>query len=70
MKHAEATEVMLTIEANEKVKIILKDNGKGFNIEERKNKGNGLSSMSNRMQLSNGTFKIENKVGTTITLTF
>ena len=70
VKHAEATEVTLTVAANEKVRIVLKDNGKGFNIEERKNKGNGLISVSNRMQASNGTFQIENKIGITITLTF
>ena len=70
VKHVEATVVMFTVEANEKVKIILKDNGRGFNIEERKNKGNGLTSMSNRMKSSNGTFHIENHIGTTVTLTF
>ncbi|MEP7263498.1 MAG: histidine kinase [Bacteroidota bacterium] len=70
VKHAGATEVSLIVTANEKVKITLRDNGKGFNIQERKNKGKGLSNMNDRMQACNGTFEIENKIGTTVTLTF
>lgn len=47
-KHAKAEELIITINSAETITIIIKDNGKGFNIEGSKNNGFGLSNIKSR----------------------
>jgi signal transduction histidine kinase len=72
MRHscASLVDVSITID-NQKLIIIIHDDGKGFDVEEVKAKANGLINMQDRCELLNGTFKIEsaiNSTGTTIFL--
>ncbi|MFZ3171751.1 MAG: sensor histidine kinase [Carboxydocellales bacterium] len=75
-KHAQATEVSVKLEIiNERATAIVKDNGRGFNLEQAlANAGReslGLTSMRERVELLNGTLKIKtvNQKGTEILLT-
>jgi two-component system sensor histidine kinase DegS len=75
-KHAQATEVSVKLELiNERATAIVKDNGRGFNLEQAlANAGReslGLTSMRERVELLNGTLKIKtvNQKGTEILLT-
>jgi two-component system, NarL family, sensor histidine kinase DegS len=76
-QHAAATEVTVTLEFNpEEIKIIIKDNGKGFESRDIKDiaKMNklGLLGIQERMRLIGGNSKIDSKTGkgTTISVTF
>lgn len=69
-KHAEASDVKINIEIlNEKLNVLISDNGKGFDIEkvnEEKdgiNGGFGLISMRERIELINGKFTINSALG-------
>lgn len=73
IKHAEASEVNVTIEKVEKgINLKIQDNGKGFDVKEKsENKtqgGFGLLGISERVRMLNGTFSIksETEKGTTI----
>ena len=70
-KHAEATQVQVSLE-KEKTIVNLKicDNGKGFDIEQRRS-GMGLDSMRERIEQLKGTLEIESErgQGTTIFVT-
>jgi len=71
LKHAEATKIDVVVEEqNNNLKILIKDNGKGFN-EEESNSGNGLTNMKTRVQDMQADLNIESiiKQGTTIILT-
>jgi signal transduction histidine kinase len=62
VKHAGATAAKVTVEKVENgVKIIVQDNGKGFDIEMAvvKSRSLGLRTMSERMATVDGSFKIE-----------
>jgi signal transduction histidine kinase len=62
-KHASATNVdmQINIEAN-KMKIILTDNGKGFEMGQTRRFGNGLKNMQSRMTDIKGHFHIESGI--------
>ncbi len=67
-KHAEATKISaVLIEDDDNIIIKIKDNGKGFNKEGidriRKNKGFGLVSMQERINIIKGELKIESVPG-------
>ena len=63
-KHAKATEVNITISAdNESVNIVIADNGIGFLVDEKKKFNYGLNNMKSRMNDINGTLKIESVIG-------
>jgi signal transduction histidine kinase len=64
LKHAEATSVNISIETNHSLKIMVADNGKGIDINNIRQFGNGLNNMKRRMESIGGTFSIENKAGT------
>jgi signal transduction histidine kinase len=68
VKHSEATMVKLHFNFDKDVSIIIHDNGKGIDSGTLNGIGNGLKNMKSRMQSVNGSFGIENKIGTTITL--
>jgi len=71
VKHAKSDIIKIQLSENEQfVKLIVSDNGAGFDIKLVKNKmgGSGLKNMQARAELLNGTFKIQSKIekGTTI----
>jgi PAS domain S-box-containing protein len=75
LKHSKAkSATILVAKRKGKVEIIVKDNGIGFDTEKvlKKNRGTGLKSIHNRLDLLNGDIKIVSKVnkGTTVTVTF
>jgi signal transduction histidine kinase len=68
-KHSKADLVHLSLGKREdKIQLIIQDNGQGFNFEEilspdRSRRGMGLSSMQERVELSGGSFTIESIKG-------
>ena len=56
-KYAEATEVSIAIETTTELKLTVKDNGKGFSLEENTT-GFGLQGMQERTKALGGTFQI------------
>ncbi len=65
MRHGEATEIDIELKNNEVIEIIIRDNGKGFNVQEqeRRSHGSGLFSIKNRLSLYNGNMQIESEPG-------
>ena len=58
LKHSDATEVKVHIyNAGKTVKLVIEDNGKGFDLQKVK-KGTGLTNIRNRLEVLNGTLKI------------
>ncbi|MDO3645263.1 sensor histidine kinase [Mucilaginibacter sp. L3T2-6] len=63
IKHARASKAAVNIHVNKKnVSIIVSDNGIGFN-KKSKNDGIGLKTIQNKINLLNGTFKLESNSG-------
>ncbi|MGM0876446.1 MAG: sensor histidine kinase [Bacillota bacterium] len=68
LKHSEATEISVKVEAaKETITMVIKDNGKGFNVKEMKEnkdkKSFGLIGMKERIDLLEGKMTIDSKVG-------
>lgn len=68
LKHSEATEVSVKVEAaKEMFTMLIKDNGKGFNVKELKGnkdkKSFGIIGMKERIDLLEGKMTIDSKVG-------
>ncbi|MFV2046263.1 sensor histidine kinase [Metabacillus sp. YM-086] len=68
LKHAEANEIAVKVEVTcESITMIVKDDGKGFNIKEAKGnkdkKSFGLIGMKERVDLLGGKMTIDSKVG-------
>jgi two-component system sensor histidine kinase DegS len=65
MKHSEATEISVKVEmTNSAVTLIIRDNGKGFDIKEagkKKSKSFGLLGMKERVDLLDGKMTIDSK---------
>ena len=60
LKHADATEVMLSLRNDDDtIYVNIKDDGKGFDIEEESTTSLGLHEMRNRIELFGGWFVIE-----------
>ncbi|OGU70374.1 MAG: hypothetical protein A2V93_06970 [Ignavibacteria bacterium RBG_16_34_14] len=75
VKHSCASAVQVYVNfLEDKMKITIKDNGKGFSIDQNSGSGNGLSNMQERIENIGGTFKIESEpgqgTGITITVNF
>lgn len=69
LKHAEATEVKITLKRNDNfLTLYIQDNGKGINLDDLRQFGNGLKNMKKRMNSIDIEFTVENKNGTLITL--
>lgn len=64
VKHAEAKNVWLGVQLDDFITITVRDDGKGFEITEVKNAGNGLRNMEQRIKNVNGKLLIENETGT------
>jgi signal transduction histidine kinase len=68
VKHAGATQVMITMDVNEELTLILKDNGVGLKKEEMRQFGNGILNMRKRMESIDGYFEIYEDGGTVTVL--
>lgn len=63
LKHADATEIQVKIEFNNEQAILLvKDDGCGFNQEEKKENSFGLIGMKERVDLLDGTISVHSKI--------
>ncbi|GGE85008.1 sensor histidine kinase [Priestia taiwanensis] len=63
-KHAKATKIDVKLEfMHNQVSLLVRDNGQGFNLLERKEQSFGLTGMRERVDLLNGTIDIRSKVG-------
>ncbi|MDZ7934009.1 MAG: histidine kinase [Emticicia sp.] len=72
LKYSEATLLVVRIDCSEtQITFEIKENGKGFLVEEKKNTGNGLLNMQTRVTDLNGDFKISSspQSGTTLKIT-
>jgi len=72
-KYASAKDVQVNMMIDKRQgSIEITDNGKGFEVQDKKEWGNGLVIMNDRMKEIRGTFRIESEiaVGTRIKLTF
>ncbi|KKI89235.1 histidine kinase [Bacillus sp. SA1-12] len=68
LKHAEATEISVKVEAAEETfTMVIKDNGKGFSLDQFKGKKDkksfGLIGMKERVDLLEGKMTIDSKIG-------
>lgn len=64
IKHSGAKNIKVNIRfSNNKMNIVLTDNGKGFIIEEKLNSGLGLKNLESRTQILGAKFKIKSKPG-------
>lgn len=64
LKHAEATEIQLSLVGNEQtIVLMVEDNGKGFNHHANIISGMGIKSMQKRMEDIGGTINIDSTLG-------
>jgi two-component system, NarL family, sensor histidine kinase DegS len=64
LKHAEPTEIQVKIEmTNNHILVIIKDNGKGFDTNVKKENAFGLIGMKERVDLLEGKLEIHSKIG-------
>ncbi len=68
VKHAHATEVDISFSHDKNLTVIIHDNGKGIDTANIRPFANGLENMKKRMADINGSFSIENKAGTQISI--
>lgn len=62
IKHANCKNIQINLNIAENILLLqLKDDGKGFEINNSSNKGIGLSNMKKRTELIGGTFNLESK---------
>ena len=68
-KYANAERVKLSLMRKEdKVQLIINDDGVGFKVDEVKGKGIGLTNIANRVNVLNGEFNIDSYPGNGCTL--
>ncbi len=68
-KHASATEVQVKLDIQrDQITVVIKDNGKGFNVEEKRDKSFGIMGMRERVEILEGELTIDSKlnVGTVV----
>lgn len=64
IKHAEATAISINTRFNNgKLAVLVTDNGKGFNVEEKMNLGLGLKNLESRTQMLDARFKLKSEPG-------
>jgi len=66
IKHSGADKVTINIACDEQLIITISDNGKGMDVEENSNIGNGLKNMKQRIHQLNGKILIKNHEGFTL----
>jgi signal transduction histidine kinase len=66
LKHSKATVIKIRIRYNQKIEILIEDNGKGLPDQEKINAGIGLINIQSRVQAMNGivNFSIPENGGT------
>jgi signal transduction histidine kinase len=69
LKHSNSSLVSLDIKINHTLTITIQDNGRGINMQQLRQFGNGLKNIAKRMESIGGSYTIENKNGTLTTLT-
>jgi signal transduction histidine kinase len=69
LKHSGASLLTINIETNHQLIIRIHDNGRGIDLQNLRQFGNGLKNIQNRMLAIGGNFTIEKKDGTVTTLT-
>lgn len=69
VKHAQCSIIELKVEQQPSTIITIKDNGKGFNINETRAFGNGIKNMHTRMQQINARYQIQSILGSGSTTT-
>ena len=72
-KHSKAEVSTLSLRKTDKIEMVIEDNGRGFNLEEKlfaenPGRGLGLTSMRERAELSGGSFAIESIPGSGTTI--
>jgi signal transduction histidine kinase len=68
IKHAGATSVYFSIQLNGMIEIVIHDNGKGIDWDNRRAFGNGLLNIQKRMNEINGKVEFINEKGTKVLL--
>ena len=68
VKHANASNVYFSVQLNGNMQIIIHDNGKGIDWNNRRSFSNGLNNMKNRMKEIDGSVSFTNENGTKIIL--
>lgn len=64
MKHAEASEVVVKLESQRDfITVVVRDNGKGFDMEQKKPASFGLIGMRERVDILDGDFSIDSQIG-------
>jgi len=71
IKHSNCKNISISLQKEDTtLLLVLKDDGKGFNVKNLKSNGIGLKNMRNRTKLVGGTFKLESEksLGTKLTI--
>ena len=69
VKHSQATICRITFYlSDDEFRMMIQDNGTGFERSKRFEGGNGLRGMEERIEFINGSLEIESDEGTTVTL--
>ncbi|MEX3714711.1 sensor histidine kinase [Cytobacillus horneckiae] len=64
IKHAESNEIAVKLEINKmRVAVVIKDDGKGFDINEKKAQSFGIIGMRERVELLEGQLSIDSHIG-------
>lgn len=64
LKHADAREIKVKLDITKtKISVLIKDDGKGFDLEQRKDESFGIIGMRERVDLLAGTLSIDSKIG-------
>ncbi|MCP1160512.1 sensor histidine kinase [Bacillus infantis] len=65
LKHAKSKEIIVKLELSKAgITAVIKDNGQGFNPDQRKNESFGIIGMKERVELLDGQITIDSKIGT------
>jgi ligand-binding sensor domain-containing protein/signal transduction histidine kinase len=69
LKHAQATEVRIGLGVTDgRMRITIRDNGRGFLVEPARTKGDGLENMKRRLEQIGGRFILESELGRSTTI--
>ncbi|MFC5540580.1 sensor histidine kinase [Ureibacillus suwonensis] len=64
VKHGSPTEIWVKLEWNKKhLNVIVKDNGRGFDIDEKREHSFGIIGMRERVEILDGSMEIKTKIG-------